>query len=734
MTNRGALLGFAAFLLGVAAALAQTPPLPPGLTQTGGTIMMRPIQDFQGTDNGSPDGRERRAGQIRVLSDTDRGIFVRALDAAKRGDWTTARTLAAQGRSETARKIVEWRYLLDKESGANFDEIEAFLRSNPDWPLRDTLFVRAETAMDPNLPAARIIAWFGSRKPASGMGKIRLGEALMAAGRVNEGRDLIRDAWISNGFEPDQELAIVQKDGALLTPDIDRKRLNNLLWRDDTGGARRELARVGDRDQRLGNIRLLLRSSPATGEAKAAGLPSDLASDPDLLFDRARAARRAGKYDQGEALLLRHLSATGDRSHAAKLWLECEILAREALKSADYRTAYRLVADANFATGDEMADAEFMAGWIALRFLKDAKLAQPHFRKLEAGVSRPISLARAHYWEGRAYEALGDTANAWEQYHLAAKHPTTFYGQLALTRIEAAPVLRLVESPVDAVGTRDALDGDDLVPVMRVLADLGEVSLLRTFALRDVELNPDRQHYASLCRALVEMGFRDVALRVAKQAGYAGAFFGSYSYPVLPVPPYLGKGAGPEPAMVLALIRQETEFDPSATSGPGAQGIMQLMPASARKAAADAGLPYRPGDLLTDIRYNMQLGMTEFGGNLNSWGGSLVIAAAAYNAGPTNARKWLNNNGDPRSPACNPIDWIEEIPYRETRNYVMRVIENTQVYRSRLAGRAQPLGILADLYYPNTPETKVLDHAPPPVPSSAPVPEPKPRTAILGEK
>ncbi len=194
------------------------------------------------------------------------------------------------------------------------------------------------------------------------------------------------------------------------------------------------------------------------------------------------------------------------------------------------------------------------------------------------------------------------------------------------------------------------------------------------------------------------------------------------------MPAYRGPGTGPEPAVVLALIRQETEFDAFSVSAPGARGIMQMMPGGVKHAANLAGIPYRPNDLLTDPSYNMQLGQAEFGSDMADWGGSLVISAAAYNAGPGNAKKWLNNNGDPRSPTTDPIDWIEQIPFSETRNYVMRVLENTQIYRNRLTGRDQPLRILSDLYAPASPPMKVL--APPATaPAAVPVPQPKPKTA-----
>lgn len=718
----------AALLAGVFGVRAQTPALPPGLTQSGGVVMMQPIEDYEGADNGPAIGAERHASQVHALSAADHDLYVGAFDAADRGDWVAARALADQGHDPVARRLVQWRYLLDKNSGATFAQIDAFLKASPDWPSRDTLYSRAETAMDLNMSPASVIAWFAGRDPVSGIGKVRLGEAMVAAGKTGAGRDLIREAWIGSSFQPDQELAIVQHDGAFLTPDIDRRRLNNLLWRDDAASARREVSRVTMPAQRVAQTRLALRSNPATGQRMASELPADLASDPDLLFDRARTARRAGDNNQAEALLLRATSADAGRDHPARLWTETNIIAREALKDGNYRTAYQLLSNSGLTSGTEFSEAEFMAGWVALRYLKDAKAALPHFQKLEAGVSRPISLARAHYWEGRAREAEGDLADAWEQYRLAARAPTTFYGQIALARIEATPVLHIADMPVEAAATKADLDKDDLARAMRVLADLGQVSLLRIFALRFEELHPDARHVALLSQALVDMGYREVAVRVAKQASYDNILYLAYTHPVISVPSYRGPGAGPETALVLGLIRQETEFDPAAVSSAGARGIMQIMPANTRHDAKLSGLPDRPNDLTTDPNYNIQLGMTEFSGYLDDWGNSLILAAAAYNAGPNRAKKWVAEFGDPRGPATDPIDWIEQIPFDETRNYVQRVLENTQIYRNRLAGRDQPLRILSDLYRPNPPAMKVLDYTPPP-PAAVPVPAPRPQTA-----
>jgi soluble lytic murein transglycosylase len=710
MTFRRAAL----LLIGTSAAalalMAQTT-LPSGLTQKGSIVMMQPIQDGT-SDTGLILDRERHPSALRVLSPADHDLYGRALDAADRGDWIAAKALASQGHDGTATRIVTWRYVLDKNSGASFSEIDGFLKNNADWPLRDTIQARAEAAMDPTMAPQAVIAWFNGRDPLTGLGMVRLGDAMIATGRQADGRALVQRGWILGNFRPDQELAIVQKDGGILTPDIDRARLANLISRDDPSTAERELSRVTDEVQALGRARLALRTSRATGERLAAALPASVANDPDLLFDRARAARRAG--DNGTAALLLQRAALKDfiAEHPTRWWNDANLVVRAELTAGNARAAYGIVSDTGLSTGTEFSESEFLAGWIALRFLHNPTRALEHFRRLEAGVSRPISLARARYWKGRCYEAAHDPQKAIAQYQLAAQAPESFYGQLALARIDGTPVLHVADMQVDGSSARGELDGSDLGRAIRVLGDLGQVNILRIFALRQQELHPDATHVKALVQALTEMGFRAVAVRVAKTASYGGLMLLPYTHPVIPLPSYPGPGTAPDPAYVLGLIRQETEFDPDAVSNAGARGMMQMMPSSAQLAASRSGLPYRPNELLADPNYNIQLGMVEYSGNLANWSGSLVLSIASYNAGPGNVKRWLAANGDPRA-GTDPIDWIEEIPFNETRNYVQRVLENAQIYRNRLAGRDMPLKIMSDLYAPLPPAVKLVSPNPP---------------------
>jgi soluble lytic murein transglycosylase len=254
------------------------------------------------------------------------------------------------------------------------------------------------------------------------------------------------------------------------------------------------------------------------------------------------------------------------------------------------------------------------------------------------------------------------------------------------------------------------LDGDALMSEIKVLADLGQAGSLRLFVERDAAAYPGPRHTKRLMMLLSAWGYPEMAVRLAKGLSYDGVYLPTFTHPMVSLPAYPGPGAAPDPALVLGLIRQETEFDAYAVSSAGARGLMQMMPASAKIAARQAKLSYRPGSLLSDPHYNMQLGMTEARGQLDRFDGSWVLAAAAYNAGPNNVKKWLASNGDPR--ISDPIDWIEQIPFGETRNYVQRVLENTEVYRARLADKDVPLRILADLYAPNAPTMAALPGGP----------------------
>lgn len=638
-----------------------------------------------------------RAGNLHVLSAADHDIFIRAFALAAKSDWAGAMALGNQGQDTTARQLLQWKYALDRDSGAQFADVDDTLKMASGWPLHGTLYVRAEADITPDMTPAKILQWFGSRAPSSPIGRVRLGEALVATGDKNRGGALIRQGWSEGSFDDATEAGILAQDGNLLTPESHRARLDGLLWRDEFTAARRQIARVDSKTAALAQARMALAAGlpkARTALAKVSG-----SRDPSLLYDWSRALRTANKNADAHAKLLQIEPATLAKDHTQRWWNEVAIQARDALTDGNPRLALRLVEHAQIPVGDRYPDQQFLAGFISLRFLKEPARALTYFERLGANVTRPISKSRAEYWQARAHEALGDPAGAASHYRLAAAYPDTFYGQLAIARIETAPVLHLNDTPVEPVA-KAAIENDTLMPQIRVLAELGQANDLRLFATRAADLYPAPSHLKQFLQTLTGWGYPEIAVRLAKVSAYGGTPMLSFAFPVLPLPPYPGESTPPQPALIHALIRQETEFDPQAVSSAGARGLMQVMLAAAKTNARAGGLPYRPNDLLTDTNYNIQLGMIEFTRHYTSWRNSLVLAIAAYNAGSGNVRKWVAANGDPSNGSVDAVDWIERIPFGETRNYVQRVLENQAVYKNRLAGRDTPLTILSDVYAP----------------------------------
>lgn len=638
-----------------------------------------------------------RAGNLHVLSAADHDIFIRAFALAAKSDWAGAMALGNQGQDTTARQLLQWKYALDRDSGAQFADVDDALKMASGWPLHGTLYVRAEADITPDMTPAKILQWFGSRAPSSPIGRVRLGEALVATGDKNRGGALIRQGWSEGSFDDATEAGILAQDGNLLTPESHRARLDGLLWRDEFTAARRQIARVDSKTAALAQARMALAAGlpkARTALAKVSG-----SRDPSLLYDWSRALRAANKDAEAHAKLLQIEPAALAKDHTQRWWNEIAIQARDALTDGNPRLALRLVEHAQIPVGDQYPDQQFLAGFISLRFLKEPAQALAYFERLGANVTRPISKSRAEYWQARAHEALGDPAGAASHYRLAAAYPDTFYGQLAIARIETAPVLHLNDTPVEPIA-KAAIENDTLMPQIRVLAELGQANDLRLFATRAADLYPAPSHLKQFLQTLTGWGYPEIAVRLAKVSAYGGTPMLSFAFPVLPLPPYPGESTPPQPALIHALIRQETEFDPQAVSSAGARGLMQVMLAAAKTNARAGGLPYRPNDLLTDTNYNIQLGMIEFTRHYTSWRNSLVLAIAAYNAGSGNVRKWVAANGDPSNGSVDAVDWIERIPFGETRNYVQRVLENQAVYKNRLAGRDTPLTILSDVYAP----------------------------------
>ncbi|MGE0725287.1 MAG: transglycosylase SLT domain-containing protein [Alphaproteobacteria bacterium] len=608
--------------------------------------------------------------------------------AALAGDWTNARLLAEGAGSPAAVKLIRWIDWTRGDGPADPVEIAAFVTANPDWPGFPRLRRRIEDQVGPQTPDPFLIDWFTRHPPETGRGAIAYGEALQRAGRADDARAALREAWRIGNFLPAEEADFLARHGAALRPQDDIDRLDRLIWDNELVSAKRMLARAGAA-RRVAELRIRLRSSQGAAGLEALS-PAERA-DAGLAFDLLRHYRRVEDDAAAERMLL---SDQRDAVRPDSWWVERNLVARRALRNGARENAYRIAAGHRLGGGNALAEAEFLAGWIALRFLGDPVRAEAHFARLEASVGRPISLARAAYWLGRTSEAAGDKAAAAERYQRAADHLGTFYGQLAAERIGGATAPRwIVEAPPPPTAAETAaFDRTELVQAARLLAAIGEGRRARPFVLQLSEQAEGPGQHQLLAGLAAEIAQPGAAVQVAKRASYDGVHLPGHNFPVRSVP---DAGAA-EPALVHAVIRQESEFDPTAISRAGARGLMQLMPATARQVAAQIAERHDNGRLITDPAYNVRLGSQYLGAQIEAFSGSYIMAVAAYNAGPNRVRRWVEDYGDPRA-GVDPVDWIELIPFSETRNYVQRVMENLQVYRWRIAGPNRPLRLTADL-------------------------------------
>ena len=383
-----------------------------------------------------------------------------------------------------------------------------------------------------------------------------------------------------------------------------------------------------------------------------------------------------------------------DLVRPAAWWSERDILVRRLLDEGKDRLAYALAAWRELGeTGAAVAEAEFLSGWIAFRRLNDAKSAYEHFSTLYQGATLPTSQARAAYWIARAADAMGMGEAARRWLAVAATHGTTYYGQLAAARLDSAVQPDFPPEPRPSPQDVDAFDGTEPVRATRMLAEIGQDDLAKPFLLQAAtaaKTSVDQKLIASLAETI---GALDVAIAAAKRAGRDGAPLLAEGFPLV----RFERHGAVEPPLVLAIARQESAFDRAAVSRADARGLMQLRPDTARDVAKALEIPFSADRLVTDPAYNLALGQAFMDRLLDRFGGSYVLAAAAYNAGPARVRQWLDTYGDPRTGTVDPVDWIELIPFPETRNYVQRVLENLQIYRLRLGAGERAFTLAQDL-------------------------------------
>jgi soluble lytic murein transglycosylase len=619
---------------------------------------------------------------------------------------TKGQQLRDQITDPLARKMVDWHRL--RAGSGEPEDYRTFLEANPNWPDRALLTQRFEEALFTQGGSSQAIkdAFKGS-EPKSGVGFAALASAHLAEGDETRAQALAAGAWRHHEIPATLETGFLARFGRFLTEADHKWRLDRLLvadlrWTSDRSEraavARRLLPLLSKPERQKAEARLATFVRAANAQQLMRALSGDMGADWGLAYQRVQMLRRAGKHEEAWKILL---SAPTDPALIVSpdaWWAERRANAYEALSAGKPRVAFDLVRQAGPLGVNALKDQTFLAGWLTLRFLNDARSAQTFFRAMRSAADGPISLAKSQYWQGRSAEAGGDRTEAEMHYRTAAQYFDTFHGQLAHQKIESGTqhvVIRMPAAPTaEEIARFTGLDVARAAVLARKSSlDAAIVRIFLTQLQRSLKTEGEVAMAAHLAEAL---GQTQMAVRIGKAAMSRGFNLVQYAYPLHAFPAYAPLRPPPEAALLVGIARQESEFNGQIVSGAGARGILQVMPVTARHVCKDYKIKCDLTRLLNDASYNTMIASAYIGDRLAEFSGSYVLAVAGYNAGPGRVRQWIREFGDPRDPHVDPIDWIHRIPFEETRDYVQKVLSNTQVYRARL-GEEKPLRIAEDL-------------------------------------
>ena len=610
------------------------------------------------------------------------------MDAVAAHNWDQANAMAAQYADPVAGKLVTYYRLLTRgQAGAA--EIRAFMDASPDWPQQALLEIRWEQALANEPDQATVLGQCQAHMPHAAQTLLRCATAFQTANDTADATKVVRAAWTGTGItDPGDVASFLSQWGSLLTPDDELARFVSLA-RIGSPAAGAQISRLPSGQQTMATTWVALNTSQSDAAAALQALPGSDQENPGLFLAGARYLRK----NAGDPVALQFWQAhgyaafqAGDAVQQHALWHEAAYLARNLITDNDGQDAYALVKLIAPSAPADSADQQFLAGFIALRVLHNANKAEPLFRTLTTLSAAAITQSRAHYWLGRTLAAEGSTMQAANEYKLAAAYPTTFYGQIAALALGDTPAAlnaRILASPEPAWDPNDALGfaGREVARAAAFLVAWNQPNRAYSFLLDSAAIAPDPADYAMA--AQLAMGFQvpNAGVGLARVAGLHGTMLLNAGWPIPFQPP---SNAGIEPAVTLGLIRQESSFDVGAVSPAGALGLMQLMPATAKLVARQQGGTVTNWQLTTTPDVNMTLGNAYFSGLMARFDNCLPLSIASYNAGPNRVDQWLAQNGDFRvAGGPDVLDWIEMIPFDETRNYVQRVTEGIAIYRAR---------------------------------------------------
>tara|TARA_Y100001970_G_C14225947_1_gene855686 strand:- start:52 stop:2307 length:2256 start_codon:yes stop_codon:yes gene_type:complete len=605
----------------------------------------------------------------------------------KERKWNSAMKSAEKVKDRDFRTLITWMYLKTTGNSATFNDYKKFIERNSDYPRINRIKYLAEQKIYlRDISPTSVINWFEKNPPLGGLGKIKLAEAFLEQGKSEEVKRLIKDGWVTAEIRKNDLGYYRAKFKKFLTAEDHLKRADYLAWEKKYWDLKRMLKYLPSDERALYNARQILMSNSYGVDNAISKVPAHLKNDPGLEFDRLRWRNRRGRLESSLEVLYKNANKTERQMIRPDLWWEQrKSIARTLIYKKRYKTAYKISSEHSLSSGPSFAEAEWLSGWIALSFLNSAEYAISHFENFYNNVGYPISLARGAYWLGTAHKELGNREEANKYFAEGAKYPMTYYGQLSFNEIKPGENFELIDQSNFDKNYEKEFNKNRLINHVILLKELDSTKYAKDILKHLADLNIERGSEVLAAKLSTDVGRYDFAIQISKKASYEKRFYNKYNYPIITTPKEINNKIMPSSEVVLAIIRQESEFDAKANSWAGARGMMQLMKYTAKIVAKQAKLPYSISKLTRDPEYNIKLGSYYFNSLMEEYNGVYPFAIAAYNAGPNRVKAWRRINGDPSKGNLSYVNWIELIRFKETRNYVQRVLENINVYKYMLS-------------------------------------------------
>jgi len=631
---------------------------------------------------------DKTVHKSKVLPKKDFKVAKAAFEAISNNKWQTALKISKKSRNKTVYNLVKYLYLIKPTNAASFYDYVSFINTNSDYPRINRLRYLAEHKINlKNNSPISILKWFDGKDPLSDFGKIKLGEIYLKQGNHEAGSKLIKDGWIKAKLSKSDLRYLRKKYKKIITVSDNIKRVDWHAWEGKHWDVQRMLRYLPKDETALYRARQLLMSRSYGVDNAISKVPSKFKNNIGLQYDRLKWRRKRGRVDSSLEILFKLPGTPSELIRPDIWWKERAILTRSLIYKKKYALAYKVSNNHSLSEGPEYAEAEWISGWIALTFLNDPNMALQHFKNFYNNVGYPISLSRGAYWLGRTYKAIKNQQKSEEWFKKASNFMNTYYGQLAYVEINPGKAFVLEDLPKVSKDYEKKFNKHNLIQTVRLLHELDKTKYAKDFLKYLATLNIDEGSEILAGKLSIEIGRYDYAIQISKAASYEKRFYNQLNYPVINTPEIVNKKRMPKAELVLSVIRQESEFDQKANSSAGARGMMQLMTYTAKLVAKQAKLTYAKSRLTKDPNYNIKLGSFYLASLLEEYEGSYPFALAAYNAGPKRVKYWKKINGNPQKGKIDYVNWIELIKFKETRNYVQRVLENVNVYRYMLTGK-----------------------------------------------